>query len=445
MRRCDRVGKSHIASRSLRARAYLVESLENRTLFAVGTLVGSTVNLNSQVGPDAADPVRDVAYVVDQGNSQIDAIDTDTGTLAATAPTAATAQGLTVSADDTVLYASEPTAFQVEVFSLPSLTLSATLNTGIAINQIVGLANGRFAGVDSSGIQIFDGTTGAVLYTVSNATDELLRANAGGTILYSREIGPTFNFAGMLVAVARPVHDWNTSGAGIPVALANLPAPDSSNAADFAVNSGSGFDYAGDLDLGGVGVTLLSSGSQTTYPGGTADTVAALDGGQYLYSITTGDVAEQFNRQGTELATLSLTSGHTAASLVETPNGVLVYTFGTGVGIINEQNLNLTGLPHLVFDTQPGDTISGYKFIPTLRVSVEDSAGDVLRSDSSTVTLNLAGGAGSLGGTTSAATVNGVATFPNLSVIVPAPTRWTRLTAETPPVPPIRSRSPGQI
>jgi hypothetical protein len=414
------MGKSQYATRSLPAQAYLVEPLENRTLFAVGTLVGSTVDLNSAVGPDAADPVRDVAYVVDEGNSQIDAIDTDTGTLLATAAVTAPVQGLAVSVDDTVLYASEPTAFQVQVFSLPSLTSQGTLvNGGVAINQIVALANGRFAGVDSNGIQIFNGTTGAVLYTVSDDAGALLRSNTSGTVLYSRDIGPSniFNGQGMLVAVNRPIHEWDTSGVGAPVAQADIPAPNTTNSADFTVNPGLGTAYVADLDLTGVGVTFLSSGSETTYPGGASDTVAALDGGQQdLYSITTGGVAEQFNSSGVELATLTLPNGHTAASLVETQNGVLVYTFSTGVGIINEQNLNLTGLPHLVFENQPSDSISGFTLSPTIRVDVEDSAGNVLRTDESSVTLSLAGGAGSLGGTSTVMTVNGVATFRGLSV-----------------------------
>ena len=48
-----------------------IEALENRTLFAVGTLVGTARNLNSTIGTDCADPVRNVAYFVDQGNEKI--------------------------------------------------------------------------------------------------------------------------------------------------------------------------------------------------------------------------------------------------------------------------------------------------------------------------------------------------------------------------------------
>jgi probable HAF family extracellular repeat protein len=72
-------------------------------------------------------------------------------------------------------------------------------------------------------------------------------------------------------------------------------------------------------------------------------------------------------------------------------------------------------LPQLSFQAQPGTTSAGSDLSPAVTVAVENALGGVLPSDNSTVTLTL-NGSGALSGTTSAAAVNGIATFGNLSV-----------------------------
>lgn len=71
----------------------------------------------------------------------------------------------------------------------------------------------------------------------------------------------------------------------------------------------------------------------------------------------------------------------------------------------------------LVFTVEPNSSYSSNAPI-TVDVSVEDVNGNVVTTDTSTVSLTLSGGTAgaTLGGTTSAAAVNGVATFPNLTV-----------------------------
>ncbi|HEY3319548.1 MAG TPA: PKD domain-containing protein [Planctomycetota bacterium] len=73
----------------------------------------------------------------------------------------------------------------------------------------------------------------------------------------------------------------------------------------------------------------------------------------------------------------------------------------------------------LAFTVQPASALAGATLSPAVRVAIVDALGNTVTSASNSVALtlddpNLAGGA--LGGTTSRAAVNGVATFNNLSI-----------------------------
>jgi hypothetical protein len=70
----------------------------------------------------------------------------------------------------------------------------------------------------------------------------------------------------------------------------------------------------------------------------------------------------------------------------------------------------------LVFDQPPSNVAVGATMAPAVTVDVEDNFGYVVSNDSSVVTLSIASGSGTLAGTVSAAAVNGVATFSNLSL-----------------------------
>ena len=72
----------------------------------------------------------------------------------------------------------------------------------------------------------------------------------------------------------------------------------------------------------------------------------------------------------------------------------------------------------LVFSVQPSSTAAGASIAPAVQVAVEDASGDVVTGDNSSVTLALGAnpGNGTLAGTLTMPTVNGVATFSNLSI-----------------------------
>ena len=80
---------------------------------------------------------------------------------------------------------------------------------------------------------------------------------------------------------------------------------------------------------------------------------------------------------------------------------------------------------HLVFGTQPGNTTAGVA-IPTFTVKVEDASGDVVTSNTSTVTVSLGQrptGA-ILGGTLTAKASGGIASFTRYTATWRAVTRW---------------------
>jgi hypothetical protein len=100
--------------------------------------------------------------------------------------------------------------------------------------------------------------------------------------------------------------------------------------------------------------------------------------------------------------------------VVFTPTNLTEYSV---VGQTDYINVDAGPAAKLAFVQQPTPIKSGGTISPAVTVAVEDSVGSTLTSNTSTVTLTLNGGTFSGGGTTATATaVNGVATFPSLTI-----------------------------
>lgn len=95
------------------------------------------------------------------------------------------------------------------------------------------------------------------------------------------------------------------------------------------------------------------------------------------------------------------------------------WDFATGIGSVNAANLAANWpLPtQLKFTTEPVSGSAGAA-LATIRVSVENAGGTVIAGNTSSITLTLGSnpGGATLGGTTTASAVNGVATFSNLTI-----------------------------
>jgi uncharacterized delta-60 repeat protein len=169
-------------------------------------------------------------------------------------------------------------------------------------------------------------------------------------------------------------------------------------------------------------------------------------------SLLTGD---------TSTVTLAIASGPAGAALGGTTSVAAVagvatfsnlsfstagtYTLvATDAGDTSATSLSFTISPpqanKLAFASQPvsGSTTTAITSsgMGTIRVDVENSAGTLLSGDSSSVTLTIAGGTAgaTLGGTTTVAAVNGVATFSNL-FITTAGTNYTLTASDGTDVP----------
>ncbi len=70
----------------------------------------------------------------------------------------------------------------------------------------------------------------------------------------------------------------------------------------------------------------------------------------------------------------------------------------------------------LAFSQQPTTVIVGTAITPAITVDIEDASGGIVTSDDSAVTLSVASGGGSLGGTLTVNAQDGVATFSNITI-----------------------------
>jgi hypothetical protein len=98
------------------------------------------------------------------------------------------------------------------------------------------------------------------------------------------------------------------------------------------------------------------------------------------------------------------------------PIGVNVISALVGGGITSVSSDPAPTATQLAFSHQPGAVVAGNKISPNVTVSVEDSSGNVVSSDNSSVTISIASGPGSLGGIFTVTAVNGIARFTNLSL-----------------------------
>ncbi|WP_164016793.1 beta strand repeat-containing protein [Pyxidicoccus trucidator] len=107
-------------------------------------------------------------------------------------------------------------------------------------------------------------------------------------------------------------------------------------------------------------------------------------------------------------------------SLRRAGTGYTLAASATGLTSATSQPFDVTPgeADTLVFTTQPGSRVAGTAFSPAIAVAVQDALGNTVTSSTATVQLALANNpsGASLAGTLSVAAVNGVATFPGVSV-----------------------------
>ncbi|MBI4501332.1 MAG: hypothetical protein HY700_09245 [Gemmatimonadetes bacterium] len=109
--------------------------------------------------------------------------------------------------------------------------------------------------------------------------------------------------------------------------------------------------------------------------------------------------------------TLSIDKVGTGYTLAASASGLTEAT-STGFNVAAGTGAKLT------FTVQPANTAAGAAIAPAVQVTVQDASGNTITSATNSITLGLGinPSSGTLSGTTTAAAVNGVATFSNLSI-----------------------------
>jgi adhesin/invasin len=172
-----------------------------------------------------------------------------------------------------------------------------------------------------------------------------------------------------------------------------------------ASNGGSGQSATVNTNVGTVPSAIVKD--QYTNPvSGTSVTFAVTGGGGSVVggattTNTSGIASPTSWKMGTTAGANNNTMTATSAGLGGSP---VTFTDSATAGAANK----------LIVTTQPAGATAGANLTTQPVVKIEDQFNNVVTSDSSTVTVNLQAGSGSLQGTLSKAAVNGVATFTNL-------------------------------
>ena len=141
-------------------------------------------------------------------------------------------------------------------------------------------------------------------------------------------------------------------------------------------------------------------------------------------NVVTGDTSNVTLAINTGSGSIGGTDTVAASSGVATFDNVTINALGAhtlhasdgSLTIANSSSFTVNPAPasQIVFDQQPTTVTAGNAISPAITADLEDQFGDIVTTDTSTVTLTVASGPGSIGGTDSVAAVSGVATFSNV-------------------------------
>jgi alpha-tubulin suppressor-like RCC1 family protein len=166
---------------------------------------------------------------------------------------------------------------------------------------------------------------------------------------------------------------------------------------------------AGSAITPAVTVTVQDAGGNTVTSGTASITLAIGDnagGGTLSGTNTVASVAgvATFSALGIDRPG----TGYTLTAAAPRLMGATSATFDVAVG----------APARLAFTVQPDGGTAGAAIAPAVTVTVQDAAGNTVTRATTSVTLGIGtnAGGGTLSGTTTLAAVNGVATFPNLSI-----------------------------
>jgi len=347
------------------------------------------------------------------------------------------------------------------------VTITAALASGS------GTLGGTLTALTTNGVATFSslaltGTAGSYTITfssggVTSVTSGAITLSAGAPVALAYSVQPSTVIAGAVITPAVQVRVVDGAGntvltAANPVTLAFGANPGGSAlGGTLTVAAVAGVASFGNLTLdkaaagytlaaSAAGLTGTTSNAFTVTPGAAAALVisAAPTSGQSGATLAPQPAVRIVDANGNTVTSSSATVTATLASGAGTLGGTLTAAAVSGVatftnlavtGSVGSYTLGfssplLTGVTSgaialsagpaaaLVFQVQPTPTAAGSTISPALQVRVVDGAGNLVTTATNTVAVALGANPGpsTLGGTTSAAAVAGVATFGNLTL-----------------------------
>ncbi len=331
-----------------------------------------------------------------------------------------------------------------------------TPESTLAVPAVAGVATFDDLVLDTSGNYSLTATDGALASATSNKfavstapASQLVFTRSTTTGTAGQALRPTFR-----VAVEDPFGNVVTSDTStITFTVQSGPGDfDAASTTSVATTNGVArftnliLDTAGTYTLVADNGTLPTLSVDVVVSAATASQVvleqAPTTGiaGQALSPAITAEVEDAFGNVAignSSKVTIAIASGpgvfdKAATTRVAVTNGVATfsnvildtpgdYTFsltdgaltGTSTGVIS---IGTGQASQLVLQTSPTSGTAGQVLSPSISLAVEDSAGNVITNDSSTVNVSIVSGPGGFdaASTTSATVVNGVATFSNL-------------------------------
>jgi len=363
-------------------------------------------------------------------------------------PGNAISPAVTVSVEDAFgnVIASNGSSITISLASGPGV-LSGTL-TVAAVNGVATFSNLRLNATGSYTLNATDGslTSGTSAgFTVGTATttqvafvQQPTNVNAGSAESPSIVVDVEDQFGNIVT----------TDHSNVTLSVASGPGSLTGTATVAASNGAATFSNV-KLDTPG-NYTLTASDGSLTSATSNGFTVSAAAASKLVYAVqpsnvTAGvadspsivvDVEDRFGNIVTadnSNVTLSVASGPGGLSgtvTVAASNGVATFsnvtldTAGTHTLTASDGSLtsatsngftvSVAAASKVVYSVQPSNVTVGVADSPSIIVEVEDPFGNVITTDSSNVTLAVAGGPGSLSGTVTVAASNGVATFSNI-------------------------------
>ncbi len=319
------------------------------SLFVSNPIKAETA-VNFAIGAMLSDRTRDLAYVIDNTNNRLLAIDTDLGVVskAVNLDSSPGAGQMALSYDGTHLYLALTGAQQIQVFQLPALTQTDIINLNFQPVSLAAAADGRIYASDGSNsahLYQIDPATGQTLGQFGQSTyyEPIIRTNQAGTSLYVVQLGLSGD--GDVDRYAIPSSDLPTYAQGYPFLLSNtkdIEIDDSYN----RIYSANGGEY-------GVVVTDMTTGTGGVlwpYNAAYSSAVCFLPQGPYVYGASYFGGIRRFNRaDGTPLADFNYADGYETIDrdLVITANGRVLYGKSNGgslykLGLIGRSTLSVT-------------------------------------------------------------------------------------------------------